>query len=125
MLHRVVVGGVVVRRAWVDGGRPNRLLDNRLLLESVERRRVRQDPLQSAPRVATGPANAQNHAFCGNLAGAVPATLIVHDSNRAGQATSCEPADRLVWVLRVQVRHQIVLGNYERAPKQNQKIYSP
>jgi hypothetical protein len=41
VLHGVIVGGVVVRGARVNGGRPHRFLDDGLLLESVEGRRVR------------------------------------------------------------------------------------
>ena len=56
VFHRIVACGVVVGRAGRQGRRADGLLDDWLLLERVERRRVWQDPLERAPCVAPGPA---------------------------------------------------------------------
>lgn len=96
------------------GGRTNGLLDNGLLLESVKRGRVRQDPLQGAPRVATSPATDRN-----NQRRQDTTSTVAPAGTGAVKCTQCKaallsPADVLLRVLRVQVRDQIVVEDCNR-----------
>ena len=82
------------------GGGTDGLLDDRLLLECVERRWVRQNPFESAPCVASSPAQSQRAWFSPlkTLPELLGAKLIA-------------PADALLRVLRVQVRDEVVVAH--------------
>ena len=111
VFHRIVACGVVVGRAGRQGRRADGLLDDWLLLERVERRRVWQDPLERAPCVAPGPARKIRSPEPPRRRR--PAALQSGGAGGAGGAgrrvSGLLPADSLIRVFLVQVCDEVVL----------------